>query len=265
VSTTRTELHLTEAVTMLQRVPVSFTLDGGMYAGIEQRAKTMGKKPADYVRSLCEAAYAARVGREKNTPAGDHELDQAVRAVFCLAGEFSTATIAKATGFSENLVRDILAGFKIVNRPDLAAERPKALPAPDRPPAAVDKTVRASDRAEVRSVFTLDQQALIASMWSEGHKAAAIGAAVNADADQIRAFAQAHRDLCEARPTTGDKGIKKAGKSPARSAEEIGTIKTMWAQGDSVKAIAAATGRPLPATYSWITTHPGICPKRRAP
>lgn len=243
------------------RVPVSFTLDAGMFAGIERRAATMGKKPADYVRSLAEAAYAARVGREKNTPATDRELDEAVRAVFCLAGEFQEKTIAKATGFAEDLVRDVLRGFKTVA--DEIRERPKALPAPEKQPPALDKTVRSSKHAEARPGFTPQQQDIIGRMWAEGCKAAEIGEAVGGDADQIRAFAQANRDVCAARPKSGDKGVKKA-VSPVRSPEEIATIKKMWTAGASVKEIADATKRPLPATYSWISTHPGICPKRRA-
>lgn len=97
-----------------QRVPVSFTLDKPMYAGLERRAQAMGKKPADYIRMLTEAAYLARVGREKQTPSTDRDLDEAVRAVFCLAGEFSSVAIAKVTGLSEGLVIDILRGFKTV-------------------------------------------------------------------------------------------------------------------------------------------------------
>ncbi|NUR12334.1 MAG: hypothetical protein HOQ20_10905 [Bradyrhizobium sp.] len=96
-----------------QRVPVSFSLDKKMYAGLERRAQAMGKKPAEYIRLLTEAAYLARVGREKQVLSSDRDLDDAVRAVFCLAGEFSTAAIAKVTGLTEGLVIDILRGFKI--------------------------------------------------------------------------------------------------------------------------------------------------------
>lgn len=180
------------------RVPISFTLDAGTFAGIERRAATMGKKPADYVRSLAEAAYVARVGREKNMPATDRDLDEAVRAVFCLAGEFQERTIAKATGFTEELVRDVLRGFKTVAGE--IRERPIA-------------KVKPSETAKTE-------------------------------------------------PTPAKKAT--SARSPARSAEEITTIKKMWLEGASVKAIADATKRPLPATASWISTHPGICPKRRA-
>ncbi|RWG44149.1 hypothetical protein [Mesorhizobium sp.] len=98
----------------MERVPVSFTLDGPLCAGLERRAKSMGKRPADYIRMLCEAAYLARVGREKNLPATDHDLDQAVRAVFCLAGEFNVATIAHVTGLPAGVVDNALRGFKLV-------------------------------------------------------------------------------------------------------------------------------------------------------
>lgn len=97
-----------------QRVPVSFSLDKAMYAGLERRARAMGKKPADYIRMLAEAAYLARVGREKLVLSSDRDLDEAVRAVFCLAGEFSGAAIAKVTGLAEATVDDILRGFKTV-------------------------------------------------------------------------------------------------------------------------------------------------------
>ncbi|MBZ9856737.1 hypothetical protein LB566_23375 [Mesorhizobium sp. CA13] len=99
-----------------QRVPISFSLDRAMYAGLERRAQAMGKKPVDYIRMLTEAAYLARIGREKQTPSTDRDLDEAVRAVFCLSGEFSTAAIAKVTGLAEGLVVDILGGLKTVAR-----------------------------------------------------------------------------------------------------------------------------------------------------
>lgn len=179
----------------MARVPISFTLDAGMFAGIERRAGTMGKKPAEYVRQLAEAAYAARVGREKNTPATDRDLDEAVRAVFCLAGEFQEKTIAKATGFTEDLVRDVLRGLKTV------AEEIRERPA-------------SSDQPQVKAA-----------------------------------------------PPAPKVTVKKAA-SPVRSPEEIGTIKTMWAAGASVKEIADATGRPFEGAKSWIYSHPGICPRR---
>lgn len=99
-------------MTLAARVPVSFTVDARMFAGIERRAVAMGKKPADYIRMLTEAAYLARVTRERSLPASDDDLDQAVRAMFCMAGECNVATIAKATGVPESFVEKVFAGFK---------------------------------------------------------------------------------------------------------------------------------------------------------
>jgi len=167
------------------RVAVSFTLDQAIYAGIERRAGTMGKKPADYARQLCEAAYAARVGAEKNMPATDHDLDQAVRAVFCLAGEFSPKAIAKATGLTENLVDDILRGFKAV-----AGEMR------DRPPA--DKRQAPTEQPTLRR-FTADEIDVIRNLWREGKLTSEIAATLDRSTKVIENFASRHRDICPAR------------------------------------------------------------------
>jgi hypothetical protein len=180
----------------VKRVPVTVSIDAAMYAGLERRAKTMGDRPGDYVRKLVEAAYLARVGAERRWPSTDHELDQAVRAVFCLAGEFDTRVISRVTGFSQELVDNALRGSRTV-----AAERRGAkvlaLPAPERRPPPADRTLRVRDAN--RHAFSPADRMTIARMWGEGASAAEIGAAVNTDADRIRIFAGNHRDLCPAR------------------------------------------------------------------
>jgi hypothetical protein len=237
-------------------VQVSLSLDKGMFAGIEGRAKIMGKRPNDYIRNLIEGAYAARVGREKKMPATDRDLDDAVRAVFCLAGEFSVPVIAKATGFSEELVRDVLKGFRIVAE---EPRQPRALPAPETA-AGVDKTVRTPPEVGAAYGFTPKQQDTIVRMWGEGSSSSAIASEVDADMYQVRDFVAKNRDLCPARPIDGDKGIKPqppaeaatplpppgaAGEEQKRDphrerawpAEMVEKVRVMWAAGSSSSEI----------------------------
>jgi hypothetical protein len=83
-----------------------------VYRNMQKRAGEKGLSVGGYAKLLFEAAYAARVGREKEMPVTDADLDGQVRGVFCLAGEFDTATIAKALGVPESLVVKVLDGWR---------------------------------------------------------------------------------------------------------------------------------------------------------
>lgn len=96
---------------MSTRVQIAFTVEKGTHDGLVKRAQAMGYKVADFARMLFEAGYSARVSRERAAPATDAELVAAVRAVFCLAGELKPKEIARATGFSADMVDNILRGF----------------------------------------------------------------------------------------------------------------------------------------------------------
>lgn len=82
----------------------------------QQALFTMGKErgfqPSAYAQLLFDAAFATRVGIARDMPVSDAELDEMVRATLCLAGEFSTAAIAKRLGISEPLVTRILDGWR---------------------------------------------------------------------------------------------------------------------------------------------------------
>ena len=180
----------------MKNLPMTLSLDAGMHSGICRRAETMGRTPADYTRNLIEAAFAARVGREKRLPASDHELDTAVRAIFCLAGEFDVRAIAKATGFPESMVRDVLKGFAMVAR-TLPGEGGKPVLRPFDKLTAQDEGA-AMGPAPVRGW----PDALVAEvgrLWAEGRSARRIGEAIGKSRGAVEMFAAKHRDICPKR------------------------------------------------------------------
>ena len=97
------------------RRQVNFTVDPKVYDNLRRRAQAMGNMAVStYARLLFEAAYAARVGREKGSPTSDQEFDEQVRAVFCMAGDFKPDAIAKALGVSRAFVNRVIKAWGIV-------------------------------------------------------------------------------------------------------------------------------------------------------
>jgi len=181
------------------KISITIPLDAGMHAEIVRRSALMNKRPVEYVRQLVEAGYAARVRRERNLPANDGELDQAVRAVLCLSGEFDVRAISRATGFPESLVRDILKGFALV-APMVAAPRPvaelsdqrEAQPAasrhsePSAEPAPGDKSVRG---------WPDEMLSKAAAMWAGGSTTRQIGEAIGKNMGAVGVMMSKRRDL----------------------------------------------------------------------
>lgn len=94
------------------RRQVNIELSPKAYDALTARAKTMGYSASAYARLLFDAAFAERIGWEKQNPASNPDLDETVRAVFCLAGQFEPATISRVTGAPETLIKKILSGWK---------------------------------------------------------------------------------------------------------------------------------------------------------
>jgi hypothetical protein len=86
-------------------------------------AKPRGYTPTAFAQLLFDAAFAARMRQVKERPADDAELDEMVRATLCLAGDFSTAAIARRLGLSEQLVERILDGWRQQKAPQPKARR----------------------------------------------------------------------------------------------------------------------------------------------
>lgn len=95
---------------------LNILVENKVFAGVEARAAKLGLKTSTYANLLFNAAYAVRVGQERETPVDDSELDEQVKLVFCLAGQADAAAIAKATGVKEPLVQKILDGFRQYRR-----------------------------------------------------------------------------------------------------------------------------------------------------
>lgn len=172
------------------RTPITFTVETLLFTNMQRRAQAMGLKTVDYARRLFEAAYAARIGREKQHPVTDAELDVQVRIIMCLVGEFDPRAIAKATGLSEGLVENVLRGFRQV-----AAEPPAApKPLPQSEPA---------QKAGARAGYSHAEIETIRAMWADGKSIADIAKAVGRPAQGLSVWAGKHRDICPKRRGAG--------------------------------------------------------------
>lgn len=93
-------------------ISVTIKLPPRAHQRLHEMAKTKGYPIATYAQLLFDAAFSARVGQERDQPASDAEMDELVRAVFCLAGQFNAKVISKATGVSERTAQRILEGWR---------------------------------------------------------------------------------------------------------------------------------------------------------
>jgi len=99
-------------MTPKNRRQINFTVDAKVHENLARRAQAKGMSVAGYAQLLFEAAYAARVERERGMPSSDYELDRMVRAVFCMAGELNTGIIAQSLGVPREFVDKVVAGWK---------------------------------------------------------------------------------------------------------------------------------------------------------
>jgi hypothetical protein len=243
---------------MQPAVQVSLSIDAARFKAIAQRAEAMGHKPSRYIGMLVDAAYLARVQREKGVEPEDRALDSACQRVFLLA-DCEPEFIAQATGLQPALVERILDGWRRIG--EQTADRP-APPKPE-PGNAVDKTVRVAPGAGSHGGLSVNDKATIALMWGQGASAAAIGAEIGLDADQVRAFARQHRDLCPARDNPAEKTKPAAvGGGRPEGGYPVETIRRMWAEGKPSKEIAAAIGKTRGALEMWASKHRDVCPHR---
>ncbi len=83
---------------------------------LHEVAKSKGYTATGYATLLYEAAFAARIGQERDAPVTDVELDEQVRLVFACAGQGDTAAIAKAIGIPPARVEKILKAWKQAGR-----------------------------------------------------------------------------------------------------------------------------------------------------
>lgn len=95
---------------------INFTVSDKVYNNIVARARARGMAVGAFTKMLFEAAYSARIGREKGNPTTDAELDDQVRAVFLLAGEIEPKAIADAIGLPVSLVERIIAGWGLAGK-----------------------------------------------------------------------------------------------------------------------------------------------------
>ena len=154
-------------------------------------------------------------------PADDAELDAAVRAVFCLAGDREAPAIARATGFPLGLVKNILAGFSIVAR-TLAAPagggtgQAKEVPATETPPAVPPAAAQAAGGEGASSSPAVPPPApsakvggypveLIRKLWAEGMEVRDIAKRIGKTPGAMSVWASNNRDVCPSRrPPRGE-------------------------------------------------------------
>lgn len=97
---------------------INIAVDKRMIATLDRIAKENGYSRSKFATLLFEAAFAARIGRERGEEPVDAELDEQVRLVFACAGQADAAAIAKATGVPTNRVAVILDAFKLATKGD---------------------------------------------------------------------------------------------------------------------------------------------------
>lgn len=76
------------------KVPVR--LNAKAYASLAAMAERKGYKPSAFAQMLFDAAFAARVGVERGSPADDRELDLHVRIATAIADGVGPATLERA-------------------------------------------------------------------------------------------------------------------------------------------------------------------------
>ncbi|RUM97893.1 hypothetical protein EET67_09750 [Pseudaminobacter arsenicus] len=94
--------------------PISITIKvpPRAHQRLHEMAKPRGYTTTAYAQLLFDAAFAARVGQERDDPISDAELDEQVRLVFACAGQGDAAAIAKATGVPAARVDRILQALR---------------------------------------------------------------------------------------------------------------------------------------------------------
>src|SRR5690606_27518025 len=154
-------------------VPLTLSLARGVYQRLEERARAFGYRPTQYAQLLFEAAYAARVAREKGEEPPDAALDRCVTLTFLLA-EAEPEGIASALGVPQALVERILAAWRRAGE-SLCLD---AFAAPARAKEDAEEEPRPSPAAPAGRRRSLNsQKAEIARMWAEGATAREIAEA----------------------------------------------------------------------------------------
>lgn len=180
---------------MQPAVQVSLSIDHARYRAIADRAAVLGYKPSRYIGMLVDAAYLARVTREKGVEPEDRELDSAVQRVFLLA-DCEPEFIAQATGLAQSLVEKILDGWRTIGaelavRP--ALPKPQDEVRPDRT-VRVDPSVAAEEKkAASRAEYPAEQ---ISEMWAAGRSLKEIAGAIGKTAGALSMWLSKHRDIC---------------------------------------------------------------------
>ena len=170
---------------MQSAVQVSLSIDQARYRAIADRAAAMGHKPSRYIGMLVDAAYLARVQREKGVDPDDRELDLQVQRVFLLA-DCEPAFFAEATGIPEGRVAKIIEGWRTIGAELI--ERP-AQPEPAEPAAPV----RGEGADDGYPVDTIRQ------MWADGKPGKEIAKAIGKSEGAFSMWTSKHRDVCPKR------------------------------------------------------------------
>ncbi|MBN9078241.1 MAG: hypothetical protein BGN87_06485 [Rhizobiales bacterium 65-79] len=162
---------------------IAFSIEEALYRRLEARASAMNMPTSKYARLLFDAAYAARIGQEKEIPASDRDLDETVKLVFACAGHGSNTMTARALGISESLVERIKEGWQTALKGGL-------------PPKAAAPS---SPRLAKGSEYPAEEVETIRRLWARGEKISAIAAELGKPAHSIQIWASRHRDVCPRR------------------------------------------------------------------
>lgn len=216
---------------------ISFSVEAKIYEGLEKRAATMGKTAAVYARQLFDAAYTARVFRERGQTPDDAEMDRQVVTIFALA-DCEPEFIAAATGFPEATVRRVIEGFSIVARERASISASRGAPAAV-PPAAPAGPGKGPDGRS------------------------ALPAGRREETDQNLRPATRDTGGRETAPEAGSAASGAPGSGTYWNDAQTRIVAEMWAKGATVREIAICIGRTQAATQQWICNHRDICPRRK--
>lgn len=104
--------HPATNVAGLKLVPLSLQIPAVAMAALEKAAAKNGFRPSQYALMLFAAAFAARVGIDRQQAPLDRDLDEQVRLVFAHAGQGTAAAIGRAVGMPADRVEHILAAWQ---------------------------------------------------------------------------------------------------------------------------------------------------------
>lgn len=202
-----------------QNISITVKVNARQQQRLHEQARKHGYQASAYAQMIFDAAYSARVGQENDYTATDADMDEMLRAVLCLAGQFNTASIARAVGIAEPLVVRILDAWRQHGRVTMPPaplplvvrqahhEGQNRAPGPPHPepvegPPAQPEAARRDDvdAGPARNIaYPPEMIETIRRMWAAGDPTSEIAKAIGKTTGALSMFASKNRDVCPSR------------------------------------------------------------------